>query len=143
MAFDSHSFRIWMCNWTISGSFMVILTTCFLFQTISLDNGKKCAFLFLNRLVMDEYIFVDFVSTLNWRNVRFYIFGILYLVHTELFYFRNFDVMYFQCIFCWLFFILVKFGISWLQIMSNGSVLSWRMKNVGWCLFNIIYQIFN
>ena len=120
---------------------MVTLTTCVLFQTISLDNGKKVCFLFLDCLVMDECIFVYFVSTLNWINARVYIFYILYLVHTEFFYFGNFDVLYFEFLFCWLFFSLVKLGIRWLQIMPNGSIFSWRMKNFGWCLFNTIYQI--
>ena len=113
----------------------------FCFKLYPLIMGKKSVFLFLDCLVMDECIIVYFVSTLNRRNVKVYILCILYLVHTELFYFGNFDVLYFEFIFCWLFFVLVKLGISWLQITPNGSILSWRMKNVGWCLFNIIYQI--
>ena len=52
--------------------------------------------------------------------------------------------------FCILNFYFVGYSSFWLnwayhdwKIMPNGSVLSWRMNNVGWCLLNIIYQIWN
>ena len=54
----------------------------------------------------------DYISRLAGPTEYFYLFCILYLLHAELFYSGNLDVLCFEFLFCWLFFVLVKLGIS-------------------------------